>query len=173
MAMQSISILQPNREHITAIPGIEVAAATMFSEADLPLNLRHRVTAMADLRAANDKDQLWVAVTAKEKTVGFAAVDVMDNQACLEELDVLPEFGRRGIGTRLLQTVVDWARNAEHDSLLLVTFRHVPWNAPFYEKNGFKILHPTDYGPDIAGRIQEEVRAGINVRNRVAMQLLL
>lgn len=173
MDMQSISIQQPSREHIAAIPGIEVAAASMFPEADLPFYLRHRATDIADLRDADEKDRLWVAVTVNGKAVGFASADVIDNQAYLEELDVLPEFGRLGIGTRLLLTVVNWARRTGYSSLLLVTFRHLPWNAPFYEKLGFKTLDPAKYGADIVSRLQEEDRAGINIRNRVAMQLIL
>ena len=171
--MVSISIRLADPGHLAAIPGLEIAAAAMFPEADLPLEFRHKVTEMRDLRAAVDRGQMWVAVNEQQKTVGFASADVVDGQAYLEELDVLPDFGRQGIGTRLLARVINWARDQQFRYLVLVTFRHLPWNAPFYEKLGFEVLNSSEHGPEIAGLIKEERLAGLNVANRVVMRLKL
>jgi GNAT superfamily N-acetyltransferase len=170
-ATDSISVQLADRKHLGAIPGIEIAASTLFTEADLPLCLRHKVTEMSHLRAAADDERLWVAVTGQQKPVGFANAAVLDETAYLEELDVLPEFGRQGIGTRLLSSVVNWARDARYPCLLLVTFRHLPWNAPFYNRLGFEIIDSREQGPQIAGLIEEEGRAGIDVSKRVVMRL--
>lgn len=170
-AVDSISVRLADRKHLAAIPGIEIAASTLFTEADLPLSLRHKVTEMSHLRAAADDGRLWVAVTEQQKPVGFASAEVLDETAYLEELDVLPEFGRQGIGTRLLSSVVNWARDGRYPCLLLVTFRHLPWNAPFYNRLGFKIIDSREHGPQIAGLIEEEGRAGIDVSKRVVMRL--
>jgi len=170
-SLNSISVSPGQSEHIAALPGIEVEAATMFPEADLPLNLRHRVTELSDLRAAIDDKRLWVAVTRDNRTVGFAMADVVDGQAYLEELDVLPTFGKMGIGTRLLQAVIEWARAGRYTGLTLITFRHLAWNGPFYEKLDFDYLDSTEHGPEIAGLIEEERLVGIDVTKRVAMRL--
>jgi uncharacterized OsmC-like protein len=37
---------------------------------------------------------------------------ILDGLAHVDELDVVPDLGRQGVGSRLLQTVIDWA--AEH-----------------------------------------------------------
>lgn len=168
--MDTVSISPARRAHLDDIPRIELAAAALFSEADLPQCIRFKVTPAEDLREALDNQTLWVAIGPQEQTVGFAMANTVDGDAYLDELDVLPDFGRRGIGARLVTTVIDWARGSGFSHLSLITFRHVPWNAPFYAKLGFSILDPAEHGPEIAGLIKDEHRAGIDTRKRVAMR---
>ncbi len=160
-------------DHIAAIPGIELAAASLFAEADLPLCLRFKTTAKEDLNYALENRRLWVAVGADEKVVGFAVADIIDGEAHLSEVDVMPEFGRLGIGTRLVQITVDWARELKFNSLSLVTYRHLPWNAPFYEKLCFDYVDAANYGPELAELFEFEKQAGIDTSKRVAMRLVL
>ena len=61
-----------------------------------------------------------------------------EGNAYVEELDVMPEFGRRGLGSRLLAAVCEWAREQRCAAVTLSTFRDVPWNGPFYRKRGFR-----------------------------------
>ena len=149
---------------------IELAAASLFPENDLPREIRYRVTEPDSVREALDRGRLWVATTEEEKTIGFAMAGVVDDQAYLEEVDVLPQYGGRGVGTRLVQTVIGWAQSQSFDQLLLLTFRHLPWNAPFYESLGFTAVHPSEHGPEIRGLIEEEAAIGINVADRVVMR---
>lgn len=75
--------------------------------------------------------------------VGFAhVVWLVDDHglpaAHLEQLSVrLPEHGRRGTGTLLLEAACEEARWAGHRSITLCTYRDVPWNGPFYRARGF------------------------------------
>ena len=169
--MDPIAIELAREEHLADIPGIELAGATLFAEADLPHEIRHRVTAATDLRDALNASRIWVAVHQSRQTVGFAMAEVVDRQAYLTELDVLPEFGRQGIGSRLVRAVAEWAKTCDFDSLSLITFRHLPWNAPFYEKLGFFIIDSAEHGPELVGLMEEERQVGINMNNRVAMKL--
>ena len=53
--------------------------------------------------------RLWVALT-EEVPVGFALVEMLANDLPhLEELDVDPSHGRRGVGTALVRAVCKWA----------------------------------------------------------------
>lgn len=166
--------IEPAREtHLADIPGIELAGATLFAEADLPQDIRYRVTAAADLRDAFNESRIWVAIHQSRQTVGFAMAEVVDRQAYLTEIDVLPAFSRRGTGTRLVRAVLEWARACKFDSLSLITFRHLPWNAPFYEKLGFSMVDSAEHGPELAGLMEEERQVGINMDNRVVMTLKL
>lgn len=171
--MASILIRKAGAEHLADIPRIELAGAALFSTTDLPPNIRYKVTAAGDLQEAQGEGRIWVAMNDRQKVVGFALADVVDRQGYLTEVDVLPEFARRGIGTRLVQTVADWASASRFRSLSLVTFRHLPWNAPFYEKLGFRKLDSAEHGPELESLITEEGRLGINIANRVAMKLNL
>lgn len=170
--MAAVSIKLAERRHLADIPKIELAAAAMFSEADLPQTIRHKVTHLSFLEDALKAKRLWVA-DAGEKAVGFAAASVVDDSGYIDEIDVVPEFGRQGIGTRLVQSVVDWARAETFPALTLITFSHLAWNAPFYEKLGFERMDSTEHGKELTGLIDEERRIGINIANRVAMRLSL
>lgn len=168
--MSSISIRLAENKHLAEIPKIELAASAMYSAVDLPQSVRYRVTDMPYLREALNDERLWVALH-DELPVGFALASVLDDVGYLDELDVRPEFGRQGIGTRLVSTVVDWARAAEFPCLTLVTFRHLAWNAPFYEKLGFHGLDLSQHSAELTGLFEEERHIGINIANRVAMRL--
>jgi len=168
----SISVRLAGREHLSAIPGIEIAAAALFSEADLPESLRYKVTHISHLNEALEQGRLWVALC-EDKPVGFAAASVIDGAGYLDELDVMPEFCRQGIGTKLVSMVIDWARAQQFSCLTLVTFRHLAWNAPFYEQLEFRTMEATEHGPELADLIREEHRVGLDGAKRVAMQLVI
>lgn len=167
---ETCTIARAAPEHLSEIPKIEQAAVSVFTTADLPVDLRYRVTDGDALRVAQQDGRLWVALD-DGRAVGFALADVADGQAYLEEIDVHPDYARQGIGSRLLQCVIRWAEAREFKRVLLVTFRHLPWNAPFYEKAGFVELAPHELGPEVRSFIEEEREAGINADNRIAMAL--
>jgi GNAT superfamily N-acetyltransferase len=70
-------------------------------------------------------------------TVGFVHVLEEYSIAHLEQLSVLPEFGRHGYGRRLVLAAAEEARRLGHSQLTLRTYADVPWNAPFYSTCGF------------------------------------
>lgn len=162
-------IVRATTSHLAAIPAIESAAAAIFSEADLPLDLRYTVTDAETLRDAQRDGLIWVATDLQETPVGFAMTTVVDGNSHLDEMDVLPAHGRKGIGTRLARTVIDWAASHGHDLLTLVTFRHLPWNAAFYTRLGFEPVKTCNVGQELRNVLEEERNAGINMENRVVM----
>lgn len=167
------SISLARSEHLKAIPGIQVAAVSVFSESDVPLDIRYRTTAVDVLQDAQESGRLWVATAGDDQVVGYAMIEIFDGLAHLDDLDVHPEYARQGIGTALLQVVIDWAKREQYAAVTLVTFRHLVWNAPFYEKFGFKEIKDEALNPDLRELLQNEVAAGLNGLNRIAMQLSL
>lgn len=169
--MMTISIELAARNHVPAIPAIELAAAAMFPEVDLPVAVRYRVTENGLLHQAQRDARLWVALTGDRMPVGFALADIVDGGAHLDEMDVLPDYGRRGIGTRLMRAFIGWAQSEYYPVVTLVTFRHLPWNAPFYEKMGFISMEAAEIGTELTALLAAEARAGIDIRNRTCMKL--
>jgi GNAT superfamily N-acetyltransferase len=161
------------KAHLAAIPAIQQAAAGLFSFRDLPENIRYRVTERDVLAQAWREQRLWVGLDTTEAVAGFALADTMDGDAFLDEVDVKPSHGRRGLGTRLVRTVTDWAAARNYPALMLLTFRHLPWNAPFYASLGFTALRDDELSAGVRERLRDEKSAGIDIRNRVAMRLLL
>ena len=79
-----------------------------------------------------------VVLVAGRPAVGFARVDVVDGLAHLEQLGVLPEDTRMGIGGELVEAACRWAADQGLRAITLITFADVPWNAPFYAARGFR-----------------------------------
>ena len=155
------------------IPGVELAATGIFDNEDLPLAVRHRTTSISDLHAGVSDSRLWVAATTENKIVGFSLAATLDGSAYLAEVGVLPSFMRLGIGSRLVTAVVDWARCAGFDDVVLVTFRHLDWNAPFYARFGFIELPQNEIGPELACLMGEEEALGLDPCKRAAMRMQL
>ncbi|UTX54273.1 GNAT family N-acetyltransferase [Leucobacter aridicollis] len=76
--------------------------------------------------------------------VGFAKVIVAGEYLHLEQLSVSPDHSRRGIGGRLVDTVLSAAWAEGFQAVSLRTFAEVPWNAPFYERHGFHVVDAVD-----------------------------
>ena len=169
----TFSVTLAGEEHLAAVGPIVLAAAAIFSETDLPPAIRYRVTEPEVLRGAQKDGRIWVALSATNEPVGFAMATLVDNEAHLDEIDVLPSYGQRGIGTELVNAVANWARCKGHSSLTLITFRHLPWNAPFYEKLGFVRLRSAELSAGLAKLIEAEGEAGIDVARRIGMRLAL
>lgn len=157
-----------------ALPGIERAAAERFSREDLPDSLRGAATSLGEFEAAARAGRLWIAWIADSgRPVGFALAAVVGGCAHLQEMDVLPEHGRRGLGQALVEAVVDWARQHGFRALTLTTFRSVPWNAPFYRRLGFRALTPAELTPALAQLLEDEAEDGLPRSKRLAMVLPL
>lgn len=78
-----------------------------------------------------------VVLVAGRPAVGFARVDVVDGNAHLEQLSVLPGHMRRGVGSALLSAACDWAVEQGYRAMTLCTFADVEWNGPFFAAQGF------------------------------------
>jgi len=137
---------------------IERAAASLFVEAGIGGTIS--VMPLADLEAACAAGGLLVAASAGAP-VGFAVFSVAGAVAHLDEMDVHPDHGRRGLGTRLLHAVLDAARQRGCAAATLTTYRDLPWNRPFYERNGFETVPEEAWTPDMARHAAAEgVRPG-------------
>lgn len=167
------SIRLASAEHLKAIPGIQVAAVSVFAESDVPLDIRYRTTAADVLQDAQESARLWVATDGNDHVVGYAMIEIFDGLAHLDDLDVHPEHARQGIGSALLRVVIDWAMREQYTAMTLVTFRHLAWNAPFYEKFGFSEIKGEALNDDLRELLQDEVTAGLSGRHRIGMQLSL
>ena len=169
MSEASYTIELATERHVRAIPGIEQAAATMYSEDDLPPELRYLVTDKETLDEAQRQNRLWAALDDQRNPVGFALARILGRFTHLEEMAVHPDHGRQGIGSRLLCAVTEWARDGGYPGITLITFRHPLWNAPFYERHGFIQLDERDSSANLRDLLREEAEAGLEPRNRVAM----
>jgi len=156
--------------HTAPLPGIELAAAALYPDEDLPPSHRVEETPVSVFERAAREQRLWVALDAAGAPIGFALVTLVDATAHLHELDVLPSHGRRGVGTALVRAVIDWAERQGFPALTLITFRHLAWNMPFYQRLGFEMLDDSELGPGLRSCLAGEAREGLDLAKRVAMR---
>lgn len=113
---------------------------------------------------------LYVATDDEDQPVGYALVDLVDGHAHLEQLSVVPEHGRQGMGQALVEAVVDWARARGDLAVTLTTFRDVAFNAPFYVKHGFTALDDGDLTDGLQAVVARETSEGLDPTTRVVMR---
>lgn len=111
---------------------------------------------------------LWLAVV-DGKPVGFACGWTVDGQGHLAELSVLGAHGGRGIGRSLLQAFEHAARARGHRRVTLLTYIDVPWNAPWYRRQGYEAFVPDTRMPELLALCADEQVRGIEQAPRTAM----
>jgi GNAT superfamily N-acetyltransferase len=155
---------------VSRLRAIEDEADAIFSglglidealDVSFPLDHLVRLVAMG---------QVWVACDADDLPVGVVIASVREGGGYVEELDVLPAHGRRGLGTRLLTRICAWAKAQGFAAVTLSTFRDVPWNGPFYRKHGFRDLEPEEWTAGMRAIREQEARHGLAVEARVFMR---
>jgi GNAT superfamily N-acetyltransferase len=101
--------------------------------------------------------------------VGFVLVGEVDGLAHVEELGVIPKWMGQGLGSRLLERAVEWARAKGYPAITLTTFADVPWNAPFYAARGF--VEVADPSPGLVAVREHERALGLDdVGRRIVMR---
>ena len=102
--------------------------------------------------------------------MAFALFEPLGEGLHLEEVDVHPDHGRQGLGARLIDAGAARARELGLREITLTTFREIPWNAPYYERIGFRVLARTDWSGALVAQVAEEARGGLDPEKRVVMR---
>jgi GNAT superfamily N-acetyltransferase len=156
-------------------PEIERRAAQMFSVEYVSPEPASKTFSLSEFSAAQREDRLIVALDHEGEVRGFAYMIILGERvdSHLEELDVDPEWGRRGIGARLVRAACGWSQSRGYAGLTLTTFRDVPWNAPFYARMGFEVLEEASWTEAIQKLREDEREDGLDPEKRVVMRRTL
>lgn len=170
MENQSISIRTALSGDLEYLPNIERSAAQIFKQS-------HELSWVAD-----DKSQpislhqsciqtgnSWVAVHNNE-SIGFINGVEHNNTFHICELSVSNDWQNKGIGSSLLNYIEEIMCERGISALTLITFKNIPWNAPFYESKGFTVIDDNDLSLFLIDILEEEAEAGLDIQARCAMQ---
>ncbi|MFN0109759.1 MAG: GNAT family N-acetyltransferase [Blastocatellia bacterium] len=165
-----IEIRLATTEDIPCLAAIELAAGELFLQFEFTAALASDTTPVRDFEQAQKNNLLWVAVQAG-KPIGFALAGLLNDAVHLQELAVHPDHGRQGIGTKLIQAVCDWASAGGIQAMTLTTFLDIPWNAPFYQKLGFRVLEPAEWTLGLKQVVEDEENHGLARELRAVMRI--
>lgn len=168
LTLYSIRLARP--EEVEQIREIEDDAGAIFSGLGLIDETLDMSFPVEDLRHLVEMGQVWVACAEDARLVGMVIASVQEGAVYVEEMDVLPAHGRRGLGARLLGSVCNWAESQGYPAVTLSTFREVRWNGPFYRKHGFVELPEAAWTPRMLAIREQEARHGLQIAARVFMR---
>ncbi|MGS4886555.1 GNAT family N-acetyltransferase [Roseibium sp. MB-4] len=116
----------------------------------------------------------WTAETDDGQQIGFLAAIPEDDALHVYEISVHSDCQKQGIGKALMEYAEAYARALGLSEMTLTTFRHVPWNAPFYERLGFQILKLEKCDARLGSILSKELSRGLPMpEQRCAMRKTL
>ena len=167
--MPAYAIRHARTDDLPFLSGIELAAARLLAEF-APASVLAETTSLSDFEVAQEGGRLWVAA-ADDRPVGFAHVKLLEERSAhLEELDVHPDHGRRGLGRQLVAAVCAWASASGIHAVTLSTFRKPRWNMPFYASAGFVVVPEVEWTAAMMSIVAGETRRGLDQAGRVIMR---
>lgn len=158
------------RAELPVLQDIERAAGKCFRDVDMPQIAEDEPLPLDVLARYQAAGCAWVATDATDAPVGYLIADVVDGNFHIEQVSVNPRCARRGIGRQLLDHLASRATVLGIPALTLTTFAHVPWNAPYYTRCGFRILNDSAVTTGLRAVRQREADHGLDRWPRVCMR---
>ncbi|WP_151480133.1 GNAT family N-acetyltransferase [Streptomyces albicerus] len=148
---------------------IERAAGEPFRALGMPEIADDEPPAINLLERFRAAGHAWVTEDADGRIVAYLIGEPVDGAFHIEQVSVHPGAAHRGVGRTLIAYAADRARDQGLPGLTLTTFTEVPWNAPYYERIGFRVLAEPDLTPGLRKIRATEAEHGLDRWPRVCM----
>jgi GNAT superfamily N-acetyltransferase len=152
---------------IAAMRAIEVAAGRLFAEVGMNFVAEDEPPSVDVLRHYLRNGRAWVF---GEVPVGYLLARWVDGNVHLEQVSVDPEHAGRRIGVALVEHLAAWAGERGAPAITLTTYAEVAWNAPYYERLGFRRLADAELTGGLRRIRAEEAAHGLDRWPRVGMR---
>ncbi|MFN8016180.1 MAG: GNAT family N-acetyltransferase [Acidimicrobiia bacterium] len=162
-----INIRLAEESDLAELSEIEKQADKIFVEHGIDIG-NDETQSIDTLNDALRNKRLWVAEDGDE-LVGFSLVILINENAHLEQVSVLPRMQKQGIGAKLVKATIDWAQQNNYERITLSTFNDVPWNQNFYAKLGFRDIPSNELDKTLKDLRSTEARLGLDITKRVFM----
>ncbi|WP_434636725.1 GNAT family N-acetyltransferase [Klebsiella sp. I138] len=170
-ATATFRLATPN--DIPFLPAIERSAAQAFRALpDLAWLADSPTISLSQHHGYVETGHSLVAIV-NGQLAGFLLTEPLDDALFIAEISVLQVWQGKGLGRQMIAQTLDHARKMAFPAVTLTTFRNVSWNAPFYARLGFYILHEQTLPAGLAARRQLESAHGLAPETRCAMRLTL
>jgi ribosomal protein S18 acetylase RimI-like enzyme len=158
-------------DELAELIAIDDDACTLYAEAGVSLSLPaghpFAVGEQTRWRAAAERGRVLLAVRAGAP-VGFCALGLIDGAAYIDQLSVRRAAMRSGVGSALVELALG---APPAGPIWLTTYSHLPWNRPWYERLGFRVVAEERCGPEMLQHLEEQRAALPLPAERVAMLL--
>ncbi|MEU9719653.1 GNAT family N-acetyltransferase [Streptomyces sp. NPDC047976] len=160
-------------DELPLLQDIERAAGECFREIGMPEIADDEPLPLDELARYHHAGLAWVAADGADAPAAYLIADRVDGSLHVEQVSVHPRSARRGVGRLLLERLADHAAGEGATALTLTTFTGVPWNAPYYERCGFRLMDDARLTPGLR-RIRElEAAHGLDRWPRACMRRVL
>jgi len=170
--MNDLQLRPARREDIPLLGPIEIAADRRYIDAGyeglpegdtIPLDAAERGV---------DTGRITLALVGGV-AVGWLFEGRIDGELCLGQVSVVPDHGRRGVGTALLVDFIARARARGEPSIVLNTQANFPWAMPWYARHGFQVIPVERWSPGLRAVTEAQQGGGLDWSHRVHMRLSL
>ncbi|MGK4585693.1 GNAT family N-acetyltransferase [Kitasatospora sp. HPMI-4] len=156
-------------DDLPQLQDIERAAGESFRSIGMPEIAEDEPPTIDELTRYQRAGLAWVAVEAADRPVAYVLAEPVDGNLHVEQVSVHPDHGRQGIGRALLEHLAACASADRMPALTLTTFTQVPWNAPYYERCGFRPLEQSALTAGLREIRRREAEHGLDRWPRVCM----
>ncbi|MGH3875055.1 MAG: GNAT family N-acetyltransferase [Pseudonocardiaceae bacterium] len=157
-------------DDLPALRELERVAGAPFRDLGMTAVADDEPPSIADLAGYQETGRAWVVAYGEDEPVAYLLLDVVDGNAHVEQVSVHPDHARQGLGRKLLETADVWATQRGLPALTLTTYRDVPWNAPYYERLGFRVLTEAQMTAGLRSIRAHEAARGLTQWPRVTMR---
>ena len=156
--------IRPAREDdLPRLRAIERAAGRAFAGLGMAAIAEDEPPSAETLRAYRAAGRLWVH---GDPATAYLMAEPVDGSLHIEQVSVHPDHAGRRIGRDLIEHVAALAGTP----VTLTTFADVPWNAPYYERLGFRRLADAELTDGLRRIRRREAELGLDRWPRVAMR---
>jgi GNAT superfamily N-acetyltransferase len=164
-------LIRPARPaDLASLRDIEQAAGLAFRDIGMAEIADDELPSLEELDEYRRAGRAWVAVDGADRPVAYLIADRVDGNLHVEQVSVDPAHAHQGIGRALIEHLAGLARAEGVRALTLTTFTDVPWNAPYYERCGFRRLAEDELTPGLRALREREAEHGLDRWPRTCMR---
>jgi len=166
-----ITVRPAQTEHFALLRAIELAAFETLREAGAGTG-QAVASSLEDFSDFSRNGLLLAAFKPDSDPVGFVAGKFENQWLHIAEIDVHPDWQRKGIGGLLMNTILSAGKQRGMSGATLTTDNIATFNARYYTSLGFEIVEGHFRPLHLDNLIADEIAAGFDASRRVAMRIV-
>lgn len=147
---------------------IERAAGQAFARVGMSAVAEDEAT-VDELEPYQRAGRAWASVDDDDSPLAYLVADIVDDRGYLAQVSVHPDHAGKSIGRALIEHVHGWAADQGLPAMTLTAYAVVPWNGPYYERLGYRMILPADVTPGLAAIRKSEANRGLDRWVRICM----